>query len=403
MKVHRILVEAVIHALEQIFIENRYADKVIERILKANPKWGARDRAFIAENTYEMVRWWRLINFVGNNPEDSINKGSLWHLFGVWQIMKQAEYPAWTEFKNLNPTSINKRKEEASKCLEIAQSIPDWLNQLGKEQLGDKWENEITALNRPASLIIRANILKTTREQLLAELSAMEINARKLNGDYPDAILINKRINLFANPLFKQGMFEIQDASSQKVAAFLEVKPGMHVIDACAGAGGKTLHLSALMQNKGRIISLDTEAWKLDELKKRAKRAGAQNIETHVIESNTIGKLHNKADRLLLDVPCSGLGVIRRNPDAKWKLTPEFIQNIQTTQQQIISQYSKMLKPGGLLVYATCSILPLENEQQVEYFLAQNSNFQLINQQVISANTSGFDGFYMALIKKIEN
>lgn len=400
MKVHRILVEAVISALEQIFIEKRYADKVIERILKANPKWGSRDRAYIAENTYEMVRWWRLINFVGDNAEDNINKGSLWHLFGVWQILKQADYPAWTEFKNLNPAYINKRREEANKYIEIAQSIPDWLNELGKEQLADKWENEITALNKPASLVIRANTLKTTQEKLLQEFNALQIGSRKLNNDYPDAILINKRINLFANPLFKQGLFEVQDASSQKVAAFLNVEPGMHVIDACAGAGGKTLHLSALMQNKGRIISMDTEAWKLDELKKRAKRAGAQNIETRQIEANTIDKLQNKADRLLLDVPCSGLGVIRRNPDAKWKLTPEFIKNIQVTQQQILSKYAKMLKPNGQMVYATCSILPEENNLQVEKFLKENENFQLINQQVISAFTSGFDGFYMALIKK---
>lgn len=400
MKVHKVLVEAVVQALEQIFIHNRYADKVIERILKANPKWGARDRAFIAENTYEMVRWWRLINFVGDNAEDNINKGSLWHLFGVWQILKQAEFPAWPEFKNANPTSINKRKEEAGKSLEIAQSIPDWLNKLGKEQLGDKWAAEITALNKPASLIIRTNTLKTTREKLLQQLNELEIGATKLDNSYPDAIIIKKRINLFANPLFKQGLFEVQDASSQKVAAFLNVEPGMHVIDACAGAGGKTLHLSALMQNKGRIISMDTEAWKLDELKKRAKRAGAQNIETRQIEANTIDKLQNKADRLLLDVPCSGLGVIRRNPDAKWKLTPEFIKNIQAIQQQIITQYAKMLKPHGLMVYATCSILPEENNWQVENFLKENKNFQLINQEAISANASGFDGFYMALLKK---
>jgi 16S rRNA (cytosine967-C5)-methyltransferase len=127
MKVHRILVEAVISALEQIFIEGRYADKVIERILKSNAKWGARDRAYIAENTYEIVRWWRLINFVGDNNEANINKGSLWHLFGVWQVLKGAEYPAWTEFKNVKPSLIFKRKLDAQKDIPIAQSIPDWL------------------------------------------------------------------------------------------------------------------------------------------------------------------------------------------------------------------------------------------------------------------------------------
>jgi 16S rRNA (cytosine967-C5)-methyltransferase len=402
MKVHRVLVEAVISALEQIFIEGKYADKVIERILKANPKWGARDRAYIAENTYEMVRWWRLINFAGDNQETNINKGSLWHLFGVWQVLKGAEYPAWTEFKNVKPAIINKRKEEAQKNIPIAQSIPDWLNELGKDQLGEDWSAEIAALNMPASFVIRVNTLKTTREKLLQELSQFEIKAELLT-DYPDAIKINKRSNLFANPLFKTGMFEVQDASSQKVAAFLDVKPGMHVIDACAGAGGKTLHLSALMESKGRIVSLDTELWKLEELRKRAKRAGAQNIETRLIEANTINKLKNSADRVLLDVPCSGLGVLKRNPDSKWKLKPEFIDNIKLTQQKIITEYAEMVKPGGLMVYATCSILPMENAHQVDAFLQKNTNFEKIKEEVVSPNKTGFDGFYMALLKKNKN
>lgn len=402
MKVHRVLVEAVISALEQVFIEGRYADKVIERILKANPKWGARDRAYIAENTYEIVRWWRLINFVGDNAEDNINKGSLWHLFGVWQALKGAEYPAWTEFKNVKPNLINKRKEEAQKDITIAQSIPDWLNEMGSQQLGDLWPSEIAALNKPAGLIIRTNTIKTTRQKLLQELHDLEIRAEVVT-DHPDAIRINKRINLFANPLFKTGWFEVQDASSQKVADFLDVKPGMHVIDACAGAGGKTLHLSALMESKGRIISLDTEGWKLDELRKRAKRAGAQNIETRVIEADTIANLYNTADRVLLDVPCSGLGVLKRNPDAKWKLKPDFIQNIMVTQQSILAAYAKMVKPGGCLVYATCSILPSENNLQVETFLKSNSDFSLVKQESISPNTSGFDGFYMALIARNKN
>ncbi len=402
MKVHRILVEAVISGLEQIFIEGRYADKVIERILKSNNKWGARDRAYIAENTYEIVRWWRLINFVGDNNETNINKGSLWHLFGVWQVLKGAEYPAWTEFKNVKPSLIFKRKEDAQKDLPIAQSIPDWLNELGKEQLGEAWADEITALNKPAALIIRVNTLKTSRQKLLQELSKLEIKAEPLS-DYPDAIKLFKRSNLFANSLFKAGLFEVQDASSQKVASFLDVKPGMHVIDACAGAGGKTLHLSALMESKGRIVSLDTELWKLEELRKRAKRAGAQNIETHLIENNIINKLKNSADRVLLDVPCSGLGVIKRNPDAKWKLKPEFIDNIRSTQQKIITEYADMVKLGGQLVYATCSILPIENTQQVEIFLQQNSSFEMVKQEIVSPNDSGFDGFYMALLKKVKN
>jgi 16S rRNA (cytosine967-C5)-methyltransferase len=147
---------------------------------------------------------------------------------------------------------------------------------------------------------------------------------------------------------------------------------------------------------------MDTEAWKLEELRKRAKRSGAQNIETRIIQEGTITKLYNTADRVLLDVPCSGLGVIKRNPDAKWKLKPDFIAQITITQQQILSEYAKMLKPGGKLVYATCSILPQENAKQVELFLANNPEYSLIKQHTISPALSGFDGFFMALIEKIK-
>lgn len=175
----------------------------------------------------------------------------------------------------------------------------------------------------------------------------------------------------------------------------------MRVIDACAGGGGKTLHLAALMQNKGKVLALDTVDWKLDELKKRAKRAGVGNIETRVIESSkSIKRLHESADRLLLDVPCSGLGVLRRNPDAKWKLSEKFLGEVRETQRKIVNDYSPMLKPGGLMVYSTCSILPSENEKQVESFInAHAGAYELLEQKHILPS-EGFDGFYMALIKR---
>jgi 16S rRNA (cytosine967-C5)-methyltransferase len=173
-------------------------------------------------------------------------------------------------------------------------------------------------------------------------------------------------------------------------------------VDACAGAGGKTLHLSALMKNKGRILAMDSEGWKLDELKKRARRSGAANIETRTIDSSkAIKRLDKSADRLLLDVPCSGLGVLKRNPDAKWKLSPEFIDRVRNTQQTIISDYSKIVKPGGMMVYSTCSLLPSENEDQVKTFLSSEKNeFELIEEKKIMPS-EGFDGFYMARLKRI--
>ncbi|MCZ8215023.1 MAG: class I SAM-dependent methyltransferase, partial [Cyclobacteriaceae bacterium] len=185
---------------------------------------------------------------------------------------------------------------------------------------------------------------------------------------------------------------------SQAIAPFLQVEPGMRVIDACAGAGGKTLHLAALMQNKGRIISMDTEEWKLTELKLRARRAGVGNVETRVIESTkTIKRMEKMGDRVLLDVPCSGLGVLRRNPDAKWKLSPEFIEKVIDLQKNILHDYSMMVKPGGKLVYSTCSLMPTENEKQVATFLANNPDFTLEEEKHIWPS-EGFDGFYMARV-----
>jgi 16S rRNA (cytosine967-C5)-methyltransferase len=197
----------------------------------------------------------------------------------------------------------------------------------------------------------------------------------------------------------------VQDYGSQQIASFMEVEPGMKVIDACAGAGGKSLHLASLMKNKGHILSLDIYEKKLIELQRRARRNGVHIIETKIIESSkTIKRLKEKADRLLLDVPCTGLGVLRRNPDAKWKLSPSFLEEVKITQQNLLRDYSSMVKPGGKLIYATCSILPSENENQIKTFLDSKEGqlFTLENQKTLLPNDFGYDGFFMARLKKNE-
>jgi 16S rRNA (cytosine967-C5)-methyltransferase len=277
------------------------------------------------------------------------------------------------------------------------------MDEIGFNELGERWETELAALNQTAPVILRTNTLKTTVQKLQQDLAKDGIET-KLLADTPTALQLLERRNIFTSPYFQEGHFEIQDAGSQWIGAALEVQPGMRVIDACAGAGGKTLHISAMMENKGHLIALDTEAWKLLELKKRAKRATAHNIETRWIENNKVVKrLHETADRLLLDVPCSGLGVLRRNPDAKWKLKPEFIDNIRKTQREILESYPKMLRKGGKMVYATCSILPSENEEQVQWFLEQQKGrFELISEKRCSPAVNGYDGFYMAFLKRVK-
>lgn len=396
MKLYRNLSEAVIQGLQSIFSDNKYADKVIEKILKSNPKWGARDRRFIAETIYDIVRWHRLFKEIAE-----ANNDDYWKLLGVWCLWNNAQFPDWEEFKDLSRKKIESNYERLKASRKVRESIPDWLDELGEKELGKDWETELSALNEEAKVVLRVNTLKVSRTELQTQLEDEENIHTEAPPEFPDALILEQRQNIFTRQQFKDGLFEVQDAGSQLIAPFLKVEPGMRVIDACAGGGGKTLHLAALMKNKGRIIAMDTESWKLDEMKKRARRAGVGNIEPRVIESSkTIKRLENSADRLLMDVPCSGLGVIKRNPDAKWKLTPEFIERVKELQQHILVDYSTMLKPGGMMVYSTCSLLPSENEKQVEKFLAtRKDNFELLDQKWVRPS-EGFDGFYMALFKR---
>lgn len=401
MRLHRTLVFAVIDSLNLIFNEGRYADKVVEKVLKRDKRWGSRDRKFIAETIYEMVRWKRLYNEIASTKEHYTNE-NLWKNFTVWAVLKGYTLPDWRQFEGTPTRRIKGKFDELQNIRKFKESIPDWLDDLGIKEIGNNWDAEIRELNQPARVILRVNTLKTNRQQLKHLLLTDSIETEILKS-HPNALVLTERKNVFLTEAFKKGMFEVQDASSQLVAPFLKVEPGQRVIDTCAGAGGKTLHLAALMQNKGQIIALDIYGNKLKELKRRAKRAGAHNIETRTIENTkTIKKLFNSADRVLIDSPCSGLGVLKRNPDAKWKLQPEFIENIKNTQVEILGNYSKMVKIGGELVYATCSIFPSENEFQVNKFLENNLNFKLVDEKKVSPAKTGFDGFYMALMKKTE-
>ncbi len=402
MRLHRTLVFAVIDSLNLIFNEGRYADKVVEKVLKRDKRWGSRDRKFIAETIYEMVRWKRLYNEIAGTKEHYTNE-NLWKNFTVWAVLKGYKLPDWRQFEGTPARRIKGKFDELQNIRKFRESIPDWLDELGTREIGNNWDAEIRELNQPAKVILRVNTLKTNRQELKKLLLTDSIETEILKS-HPNALVLTERKNVFLTEAFKKGMFEVQDASSQLVASFLEVEPGQRVVDTCAGAGGKTLHLAALMQNKGQIIALDIYGNKLKELKRRAKRGGAHNIETRTIESSkTIKKLYNSADRVLIDSPCSGLGVLKRNPDAKWKLQPEFIENIKKTQAEILENYAKMVKVGGKLAYATCSIFPSENELQVKMFLKNNTNFKLINENKVSPAKSGFDGFYMALIEKTED
>ena len=402
LKHHSNHIKAIFTVLKGIFEKEEYADKAIEKIMRANKYWDVRERSFVSDVTYDIVRNWRLL-FVASGSEGKLTEKTLWALFGTYLIFDGYDLPPSAYFKGINEKKIISQLEKFYKIRKIRESIPDWLDTLGEKELGKDWDKVIRALNQPPTVVLRANSLKTSPKELQKILEEEKITESSLVMWSPDAVELKYPRNVFRTEAFHKGLFEVQDASSQMVSEFLNVQPGMRVIDACAGAGGKTLHLAALMKNKGRIIALDVKEKKLQELKKRAARADVRIVETRAIDSSKVVKrLKDTADRLLLDVPCSGLGVLRRNPDSKWKLDMEEIERVKKIQRDILSQFPEMTKVGGKMVYATCSILPSEGEEQIKWFLEQvGDKWNLIGEKRYSPDVYHADGFYMALLERI--
>ena len=403
MTLHRPIAAIVVAALQDIFGEGgNHADRVLERLFKQNRKLGSRDRRFIAESTYDIVRWWRLLWAGLGRDEASLAQPDLWKILGAWLATKDMKLPDWPELREIRAAKIKERIEKArAENPAVGESVPDWLFELGLAELGEaRWLEILPALNRQAPVVLRANRLKTTREKLREALLKEGIETKPAPRA-PDGLMLTARKNVFPTESFRSGHFEVQDGASQQISPMLDPKPGDRVIDACAGAGGKTLHLAALMGNKGKIISLDVVERKLEELRKRCARDGVDVAEARLIEPKTIKRLEGTADRVLLDVPCSGLGVLRRNPDAKWKLRPEELERLRKLQAEILSGYSRLMKPTGRLVYATCSILPSENEKQVQRFLAseEGRSWRLVEERRFWPGEDDYDGFYAAALE----
>lgn len=399
MRLYRNLVAASVAALMKIFNDRKLADQVVQSVLRSNKKWGSKDRKFLAATIYDTVRWYRLLyELHGREPE---SESEWWQILGIKWILEEHDLPEWDNFKSIDRAAILQKYEATKTTRAVVYSIPDWLDERGMHELKQHWAPFLEASNQQAALVLRSNSLKTSRADLMAVLQSKGIETQALSSS--DALLVPQRRKLTNMPSYERGYFEIQDASSQEVAPFLDVKPGMYVVDACAGAGGKSLHIAALMRNQGRILSLDVEAGKLEQLSIRAKRAAISILKTQLIRSKkSIEQLHGLADRLLLDVPCSGLGTLRRSPQIKWRLTDKKLKKILQLQQKILHDYALICKKGGKMVYATCSVLPAENEQQVRSFLksAVGQSFRLIDERSILPQDAGFDGFYMAVLER---
>jgi 16S rRNA (cytosine967-C5)-methyltransferase len=382
-----------------VFWENVYATKAIQHAMKRHPEWEDDKRAAFSETVYDIIRWWRpLWYIIGQEP--SAEETDLQKLITIYLFSKKGDITALQNKRGLDVSQVLQRIENTKTSRALREALPDWLDIQGEKELDIRWDPVIAALNKTPDLTIRVNMLKTTARELSVILQKEGIIAEPIQGN-PDALLIREKTNVFTLQSFNAGLFEAQDAASQMVSRILDPQPGMRVVDACAGEGGKTLHLAALIKNKGKIIALDTQEWRLRELRKRATKAGADTIETRLITSSKKYKrMQDTADRLLLDVPCSGLGTLRRNPDIKWKLTLNDLDRLKHVQHDLLERYCSLLKPLGTMVYSVCSIFPSEGEFQVQQFLKNHEDYCLLKEKRYWPDTDRTDGFYTALIQR---
>lgn len=402
MKFYRPLFIALIEGLKLVLEEYKVASKVLETIFKNNKKWGSKDRKAFAESFYEIVKWQLLIKKILEKKfKSDLDLMIVFYLTQKGYVLepnsdneKQKKYLEVISYsKTIDMKNLNSEFSDLKEFEKF--SFPENLYKIVLEELDDV-VSFYKESQLEAPLFVRANTHLTDVKSLQKTLSREGYDTSTMS-ELPYGLVFKQKGNVFKSDSFKNGLFEVQDGGSQLISDFLQVESGQFIIDACAGGGGKTLHLSNLSLNKGRILSMDVHQWKLDELKKRARRNQCHNIETRLIESTkVIKRLKDKADRLLLDVPCTGSGVFRRNPDAKYKWSEESFKEILTLQSKILNEYSIMVKPKGKMVYSTCSAFRSENHKQIQSFLIQNSNWSLEEEKTIKVGENQFDGYYMA-------
>jgi len=361
------------------------ADVTLSRYFREHPKLGSRERGVIAEAVYAILRN-KLVytNFSESGVGAAMRRISLLGLADTVGIdalggLTPEEVDWLTRVLQIDRTSL----PLALRC-----NLPTWLfdkllareGEAGLIALAD-------ALNRQAPLDLRVNALKATREDVVRELAAAPIIAEP-TPYAPLGIRVMKKPALQNLPLFKDGAIEVQDEGSQLLAQIVGAKRGEMVVDFCAGAGGKTLALGATMRNTGRLYAFDVSDKRLAKLKPRLARSGLSNVHPVLIahENDTkVKRLAGKVDRVLVDAPCSGLGTLRRNPDVKWRQTPESVAELNVKQAAILAGAARLVKAGGRLVYATCSLLDEENQAIVEQFLATHEDFALVPMRDILA------------------
>ncbi len=410
IKIHKPIIDAVIVCLKAVFEEGKVADKEVSVMLKQNKNFGSRDRSMIAESVYDIVRWKLKYEYQLSNAGSQFTMFK--HLVLISLLNRNYTIKNIEIFDVTNDEIIELRKvvEQPIPETHIAQSYPKEFYKFCEKSIGEQWHSLAIALNRKSKVFIRTNALKITRDKLLELLKSENIEtsidcfAALTMKENSNCIEILSKNNLRNSDLYRQGLFEFQDIGSQAIGNFLfdaiEDKTKLNeitILDLCAGAGGKTLHLSALLNNKGKIYATDYKASRLKNLEQRAEQAGCSNIK--IIDYKDVKQLKN-IDFILMDAPCSGTGTFKRQADLKYKVTQEKINEYQTIQASLLHDYKNLIHKNGKLIYATCSILPQENELQIKDFLKSNHDFKLIKSQQLLPTQYDGDGFYMALLNK---
>jgi 16S rRNA (cytosine967-C5)-methyltransferase len=417
------------------------ADSLIDTFYRSHKYLGSHDRRFITKATYATLRHLRrcehhLDNALANFPDELLNSDRVLLLLAASLVLFPASQTLTENileplvkgtrlkeqlpqiFENLQKTEVLPVENVVNR-LAVQYSFPDWMVEQFIALYGNEEAERLCAsMNEAAPLTIRVNTLKADVETCRKELAKQEIETTPVLYS-PFGLNVTRRVNMFSLTAFRDGLFEVQDEGSQLLPLLIDPKPNAKVLDACAGAGGKTLELAALMKNRGEIFATDINRFRLEELRKRTKRAGVQNVRVHPIDS--IDELHEKYsgffDIVLVDAPCSGLGTIRRNPGMKWMVTKEMISEIAEKQRMILRSTAPLVKSGGRLVYATCTILHQENEEQIKIFLSEHQDFipadvsalaekwnfkNMVSDGFIKLfpHIHGTDGFFCAMLEK---
>nr|MBL8412016.1 RsmB/NOP family class I SAM-dependent RNA methyltransferase [Dechloromonas sp.] len=391
--------------LGQLLRFDHPADAVVSRYFREHRELGHADRAFVAETVFAVLRRGRSLEArCGDKLSD---RNLLLVALAVARGWSQRELAPVLKASEEELVAQAKAMPEADFPPAVRCDLPDWLYARLEAQFGaDEVLKLAEALNHPAPLDLRVNTFKATREAVLERLAAEGIAAVAAPLS-PLGIRLRDKPALAKSPIFLEGAFEVQDEGSQLLGYLMEPKRGEMVVDFCAGAGGKTLLLGAMMKNTGRLYAYDVSDKRLANLKPRLARSGLSNVHPVRIEHERDAKLKRmagKADRVLVDAPCSGLGTLRRNPDLKWRQSEESVAELTVKQASILDAAAKMVRPGGRLVYATCSLLAAENDAIVEAFLASHPGFALVPAATVLARHGiALDGDYLRLLPHRHN